>query len=236
MLDKPRSNFAWSFSSLGTFETCGEKYAKTKLKGAPYKDTAGAEGGWGLKVHAALATALEHGTPLPSEMHPYTPWLQRVAARPGKLYVEQKYALDRDFCKTEWFSPTVWYRGIADVVRVDADIALVTDWKTGRVQPDSQQLLMLAQCVFAHFPQVQKVATEYVWLKEVDNSDADAQRTVEIFTRQDMVELWPAILERIASMQYAVENNAFTTNPSGLCKKHCPVASCVYYQKGMFRG
>jgi hypothetical protein len=50
-------------------------------------------------------------------------------------------------------------------VKIAGPVALIVDWKTGKVLENSEQLALMAQCVFAHFPQVMKVRSEFVWLQ-----------------------------------------------------------------------
>src|SRR5487761_189731 len=88
---------------------------------------------WGDDVHKALAKRLKDQTPLPKEMQNYEYWADRVLRGTGRLLVEQKYAITRDFRPTTFFADDAWYRGSGDVVRIGEPVALVLDWKTGRV-------------------------------------------------------------------------------------------------------
>jgi hypothetical protein len=218
--------FAWSFSSLTGFETCAYRYQQINLLKL-FKEAKTTELDWGDTVHKTLAGVMLGQLALPDEMKAYAPWVAKVKALPGKLYVEQKYAMDKEFKPTGYFDANVWYRGIGDVVKVIRNRAVIVDWKTGKVKADSVQLMLMAQCIFSHFPEVEEVYTMYIWLKE------DAQ-TVEIYTRQDVADSWLGLFERVQSMEKAVKTNNFPPKPSGLCRKHCPVASCQFYQKGAF--
>jgi hypothetical protein len=103
------------------------------------------------RVHDALAQALKGEAELPVEMQQYAAWVDRVKRGAGKLYVEQKYAINRQFQKTTYFADDVWYRGVGDVVRIAGNLALVLDWKTGKILEDSVQLMLMAQCLFSHY-------------------------------------------------------------------------------------
>lgn len=216
--------WAWSFSKLKNFETCGYRHQQIDLL-KNYSDGGGEALTWGNAVHAALATALRDNTPLPDEMKAYQDWVDSVYQGPGQLLIEQKYAIRRDFTKTAYFASDVWYRGIGDVVRIDPPVALVLDWKTGTPKSDSVQLALMAQCIFSHFPDVQKVRSEFVWLKE-DCSEP------EIYDRKDMPALWMGLLPRVANMEAAAQTNTYHKKPSGLCREWCPVKNCEYYKKG----
>jgi hypothetical protein len=192
-----------------------------------FQDAPGPEMLWGNRVHQAIAKTLNPGAPLPDEMLMYQKWIDKVKSLPGKIYVEQKYAINKDFQPTTYFADDVWYRGIGDVVKVGGTRAAILDWKTGKIKVDSVQLMLMAQCVFSHFPEVEKVHTGFVWLKE------DCT-TPEEFTRQAVADQWPSLLERVASMKNAYDTDDFPPKPSGLCKRHCPVTTCKYHGKGAF--
>lgn len=212
--------FAWSFSKLKNFETCPFRHEQIDLK-KNFKDESD-QLTWGNSVHSSLAQACSKGAALPDEMKDYQKWVDRVRAGAGALLVEQQYAIDKMFTRCDWFSRTAWYRGIGDVVRIADDLALVLDWKTGKIKVDSVQLMLMAQCIFSYYPQVQVVRSEFVWLQE-DCS------TPELYTRQDLAREWPALLARVQHMQGAYDTQTYPPRPSRLCKRYCPVTSCQYH-------
>jgi hypothetical protein len=96
------------------------------------------------------------------------------------------------------------------------------DWKTGKILEDGVQLALMAACVFAHHPQIQKLRTEFVWLKEDATTRAD-------FTREDMVKVWAGVLPRVEVLEKAYKTTDFPPTPNNLCRKWCPVTSCPYH-------
>jgi len=220
-------DWSWSYSKLKNFESCPKKmYEVDILK--TYSDNDDDPNGalaWGNRVHKALADAVTGKVPLPPEMSQYAEWVDRVQRGTGQLFVEQKFAINRMFQKTEYFAPDAWYRGIGDVVRVQGDLALVLDWKTGKVLEDSVQLMLMAQCLFSHYPELKYVRSEFVWLKE-------GCTTPELFTRQEVADQWIGLLDRVNGMEEAHKALNYPPKPSGLCKKHCPVTSCPFHGKG----
>lgn len=215
--------FTWSFSRLKNFETCPKKHYEVDIQ-KNFSEGESEQLKWGNQVHAAMAAALQ-GAPLPPEMASYQKWIDVVLAGPGKLLVEQKYAITRDFQPTAYFAPNVWYRGIGDVVRIDGPVGLVLDWKTGAIKIDSVQLMLMAQCIFTHYPQLQRVRSEYVWLQE------DAS-TPEVYSREDLADGWIGLMDRVSTLEDAAKTLSYPPKPSGLCKKWCPVKSCPYWGKG----
>jgi len=219
-------DFAWSFSKLKNFETCPLRHEQVDLKKnfAEKQDPDGPLA-WGNRVHTSLAEALG-GTnvPLPPEMATYQKWVDCIRAGPGQLLVEQKYAMTRDLQKCSWFGNSTWYRGIGDVVLLAGSRALIADWKTGKVKEDSVQLILMAQCIFSHYPAVQKVRSEFVWLAEDCTTPA-------WYTRQDISNEWSAILARVNALEHAYNTKIYPATPSRLCRQYCPVTTCAHHGK-----
>lgn len=225
----PRKGFAWSFSKLKNFEGCPLRMWEVDMnggrgKGKKYDDATGNHHLiWGNEVHDAMAKRLAEKKQLPATMVDYEMFAKRIEEKPGTLMVEQQYAITAEFKGTEWFARDAWYRAKGDVVKVMEHAAYIGDWKTGRIEPDSIQLALMAQCVFSHFPHVHVVAAEYIWLKE-------HSLTTEQFTRADMVKLWPDVLRRVATLEHAVNTTTFPATPGDNCR-WCPVTSCQFNPK-----
>lgn len=242
--------FNWTYTKLKNFETCAFKHKKVDID-KEYND-GGESLKWGNYVHEAIAKAIRlkcdligPRAPLPQDLQElgWQAWIDKIARLledGGKLYVEQDYAVDREFNKcTNYYGPDVWHRCRADVVYLNdaADLALAIDWKTGGMRPDSIQLFCMAKVIFALFPEVQRVGTRFAWLTLTGkDGDNPLPETKEAYSRDDMREFWPEILQRVQHYQQALASGTFHTNPSGLCKSHCPVSECGYHGKGRFRG
>jgi hypothetical protein len=223
---QPAKEWSWSYSKLKNFDVCPKRHYEIDLaKTYAEENVPGGPLDWGNAVHAALAKAISGAAPLPADMATFQTWVDRVKAGPGQLFVEQKYAITRDFQATTYFARNVWYRGIGDVVRIWDDVALILDWKTGKILEDSVQLMLMAQCLFSHFPNVKKVRSEFVWLKEECT-------TPEVFDRQEVADQWVSLLPRVTALETATKAQAFPPKPSGLCKRHCVVQSCPFHGKG----
>ena len=109
--------WSWSYSKLKNFEDCPKKMFEVDIlkSYAEKNDDPNSPLAWGDRVHKALAAALT-GSALPEEMKQYEGWVDRVRRGAGQLFVEQKYAINRQFQKTAYFADDVWYRGIGVVV------------------------------------------------------------------------------------------------------------------------
>ena len=215
--------FSWSYSKLKNYENCPFKYLKVDVQKQFKEETDQLD--YGNKVHDCLKIALTTGKPLPSEFDVWQHWVDGIRALPGDLMVEQKYAITREFAPCEYFGPKVWYRGIADAVKIDQTRVGIFDWKTGKIKHDPIQLMLSTACVFAFHPEIQKARTTFIWLTENVVSSED-------FTRADIHNAWPAILERVKELEDATTRQIFNPKPGGLCKNYCPVSICEFYKKG----
>lgn len=211
--------FAWSYSKIKNFETCPKRYWHYDVS-KDVKEPEGEALQYGNAVHAALAAALL-GEPLPNHFKNLQSWVDRILTREGKILTEQKLAITDEFEPCDWFAKTAWYRGIADVIKITGRVALAIDWKTGKIVEDGSQLALMAQCIFSHHPEVERIRTEFVWLKEDATTRAD-------FARTDMADVWKGLLPRVALLQNAHETMTFPPKPGGLCRKWCSVQSCPH--------
>lgn len=226
------NKFSWSFSKLDSYETCPKKYYE--YSAAPWdkriKETDTTNLDWGNEVHDAFKDFFKEGKPFPEYMKQFQVWADRVLAGPGELFVEQKYALDANFSPIPYAAPGYWYRGIADVVRIDDSVGLAIDWKTGKPKEGSIQLGLMALCLFQHYPRLQVVRTEFVWLQEDPNSKEAT--TSKVFYRKDMQQFIVDLMPRVQKLEWAHKTMSFEPRPGGLCKRYCKVTSCPFHGKG----
>jgi hypothetical protein len=217
--------FAWSYSKLKNYDTCPKRHYEIDVA-KNIKEADSEQLLWGNQLHAALAARLspKTKTPLPNTMHVYEDMMARLDKVPGEVMVECKFAITKDFAPCGFFDNEAWYRGIADVLIVDGPVAFAIDYKTGKVLEDSQQLALMAACIFAHFPSVLAIRTEFWWLKDDATSRDD-------FRRRDMPSMWRNLWPRIEALEQAHKTLTFPPKPGGLCRKYCPVVSCPHHGK-----
>jgi hypothetical protein len=219
--------FAWSYSKLKNFETCPKRMFHYDIS----KDVREPESQQlldGNFTHKTLAERISKGAPLPTQVAMYEPWAARVLAgeapdpKSKTILVEQQLAILRDFSPCTWFDKKTWFRGIGDVIKIAGPVALIIDWKTGKVKEDQTQLMSMAQCVFSHHPEVQQVRSEFVWLA--------AEATTRMnFKRADMPGHWASVLPRVALLENANQTMTYPAKPGGLCKRWCAVTDCPHH-------
>jgi len=211
------TNPAWTYSQLDTFENCPRKFYHLKVaRDVVEPPTIHTE--WGTKVHTAFENFVLNGELLPEGMTQWQPLANKIAAIPGEKVAEKQYAIDRNFQPCDWKG--AWTRGIADLVITKGKSAAVLDYKTGKRKP-TEQLDLYAAYVFHHHPEVEKVTTGFVWLKE---QKIDWQPR----TRQEMPVIWQNLLPRVKKLESAYERDSWPAKTSGLCKAWCSVTSCEF--------
>jgi hypothetical protein len=209
---------AWTFSGLETFATCPRKYFHLKVA-RDVIDPPNEHSEWGHRVHEALENRIKDGVALPDGMTQWEPLMRNIEKLPGAKLTEVKFAVDRDFQPAPW--DAAWSRGIADLVILHEDTAAVVDYKTGKRKP-SEQLELYAAYICAHYPEVQRVLTSFVWLKD---------RTVDkqTFPREHVdTKIVAAFKEKSKRLESAHERESWPAKPSGLCRAWCPVVSCQF--------
>lgn len=226
----------WSFSALSDFLNCPKAYYRKRVA----KDVLDPPNDAGLAgdyVHRAFEDYLNNHTPLPttypddikdwpSGLKPpaaYEDYLNAIAAHPGQMLVECKYAITKDMVPCEFLADDVWCRCIIDVLCIDGQTARVIDHKTGKRKHDTRQLKLCALMVFIHHPEVQIVQTGYAWLK-------DEAIDRETYVRVNEAELWQEFLPDLQRYKEAYRAETFVPRPSGLCNGWCPVTDCEFWK------
>lgn len=208
----------WSASSLDAFITCPHKYYRLRVardvKDFPPSDALLL----GRKLHKDFENAVNYGDPLPESCKHWQSLVDKLKTAPGERLVEY------EFCVNENFQPCTrkeaWSRGLADLVIKCGKTALIIDYKTGKRKP-SDQLALYAAYAFATWPEIQTVHTNFVWLK-------DRKMDKDVYTREQVPELWGKFLPLVARMKHAFESDVWDTRPSGLCRQWCPVKDCKF--------
>ena len=219
---------AWSFSALSSFETCPKQFWHFRIK-RDVKDVGGDASKFGEHVHSTAKLYLTGKLKkLPLDLTYMTPIFDKYKAHKfDELMCEQQLAINADFEPTGWFDKDVYCRAIIDAAFVKDSVALLVDWKTGRMKDDNDatQLRLSAVLFMIHSPDVQAVVMRYVWLAH------KGKETSFKMTRSDIPAVWNALAPRLKRYQEAHKRDDFPANPSGLCRKHCPVLSCPHNQR-----
>jgi len=215
---------SWSFSKLKAFETCPKQfYHVTVLKQYPFKDTDATL--YGKEFHKACEDYIGNAIPIPEKFAYIRSTLEALNAKTGEKLCEYKLGLTVDLEPCDFFSPNVWFRGIADLLVLNHEdgSAYVVDYKTGKSSKyaDKGQLELMALAVFAHFPNITKVRAGLLFVVANDVVRDSYEAT-------DKSTLWGRWISKYKSMEKAFETDVWNAKPSGLCRQHCPVLECPH--------
>lgn len=216
--------FAWSISRLSAFELCPRRHHEVDLL-KTFTEGPSPEKDFGSALHKSLELACSSLTPLPPGMTVYQDVVDKVRSLPGDKLYEQRMGINRSFEPTGFFADDVWLRVISDVLVLSEDglRAAVIDYKSGKIKSDMAQLLLNAAVVFATYPTVQAVDVAYWWVCK------GRKLTRATYYRVDLPEIWNKFLPRVKVYEQAVLAGEFPANPSGICKRWCPVTSCQFH-------
>lgn len=223
---------AWSHSALKTFLACPKQYHEVKVL-KNFKDEGSEITRWGERVHKHFELEL-NGEAATAATDPafaiYQPIIERFRQTAGTFAAEQELAITSSFRPTGWFSPDVWCRGKLDAMWIDGVVARIVDWKTGKRKPDSNQLKLFGLLAFAHYPELERITTAFVWLQT-------GKMDVEKFTRKQVPMLWQDILPDVRRLEYAFKTETWIPKPSGLCRNGwCPVTTCTFNEQAAKHG
>jgi RecB family exonuclease len=211
-----------SYSSIKLYENCPLRYFRQRIV-KDVVDEGGEASKYGERIHAFLETRLKENTLLPQEVAHYESLCSSVEriASDGELFVEKELVLTDNLTPTTWWEADAWLRSKLDILVITGEIAVVMDWKTGKRNPDFFQMQIFAAQVFKHFPEVTRVKTSLVWLK-------DMAMDTEVYYRNDVNTVWAEIMKRIQRINDSLEHDNWPAKPSGLCR-YCPARhNCDY--------
>ena len=212
----------WSYSKIKAFEQCPKQFYHDKiLKEVPFKETEATL--YGTAFHTAAEDYIGKDVPLPGKFSFAQKMLDSLKNKQGDKLCELKLGITEDLEPCGFYDDNVWFRGIADLVILDGDLAWIIDYKTGKSSryADKGQLELMALTVFAHFPQVKRIRAGLLFVVANDLVKAS-------YTDFDKEELWRKWLAKHAAMKKAFDVEVWNPRPSGLCRKHCPVLECPH--------
>ena len=212
----------WSFTALNQFITCPRQYEAQRIT-KTVQDVKGEAAIWGEWVHKQFENRLRDGTPLPEKLADHVEYMERLANEPGKHYVEQKVALNKQGAACSFFDKDVWSRGVIDFMAISGNYALIVDHKTGKMKSDSKQLKLFAIYTMHTYPQVNNVDTRYYWTQH-------KQATGAQYSRHQLPALWQDFLPSLRQYKEAFETDTWQPRQSGLCAGWCAVTGCEYWK------
>ena len=214
---------AWSFSSIKTFEQCPKKYYHLKVAKDFQEDQNAEHLIYGTAFHEAAEFYIRDDTPLPPQFMYAKSSLDNLKQRAGQKLCEYEMGLTEDLQPCGFKDPNVWWRGIADLLIVNGDLAYMIDYKTSKnaKYADLKQLDAMAACIFRMFPDVKRIKSALLFV--VSNEFVHKEHNCDT----DYLRGFRFDLERLES---AIASNVWNACSGPLCG-WCPVTQCVHYRE-----
>lgn len=212
----------WSYSSLTMYESCPYKVFLRYVKKIELDTPPPAKRG--QEVHDSCEKFV---TGESNELHAVASkhFLKKIMElrekyKEGIIQVEEPWAFDRVWGRTDWNATTTWAKMILDVFEYQEGetCAKLRDYKTGKKDGNElkhgDQSLIYAAAVMKRYPQVQYVESEF-WYLDVN------EVLKKSYTRQYIEMFMPKIEARATALTSA---NEFHPKPSKFKCTYCDYA------------
>ena len=180
---------------------------------------------FGNEIHKIAENYVSKGTPIPEKHKQIEPALEALRAMSGEKLCENKLGLTADLKPCGFFDRGVWWRGIADLIILQDDVALTVDYKTGKKSQyaDLKQLEILALALFKHYPHIKKVKAGLMFFFADDF-------VKDLYTVDQQDELWGPWVSDVGMLEDSVNSGVWNAKPNFTCRGYCPVSSCAHNQ------
>jgi hypothetical protein len=212
---------AWSYSSIKLFDTCHRKYESERVtKEVKYTDSDATI--YGKELHLACEEYIRDGKPVPPRFEFVLPYLKKLNAIPGEKICELQVGLKKEdgrFVACGFKDRDVWFRGVADLVIVDGPKGWLVDYKTNKNAryADPRQLALMAACLFAKYPELEKIKAGLLFVVSGDFIKSE-------YTRDKAFEIFADLHGLLTQREMAYNTNVWNPKPNGLCKRFCRTA------------
>lgn len=222
----PKTQLAYSFSTLDMYDTCPKKLYHIKVA----KDTKDEDSSYsadGKAIHDALYRRVIFGAPLPIPLRHMEKIAAKYSAIPGDKQGELKFALDDELSPVGFFDKTVQWRAIMDLLIANGNRALLVDWKTGKPKEGFAQLKLAAAVVSRHMPEIEHFTCAYVWVNH-----ASVPPSTFTMKKEHMRAVWADNFEKVREIEKALKTTTFPATPGDPFPcKWCPVIHCPHNKK-----
>lgn len=218
------ADIAWSHSALKVYEECPQKYYREKVtKEIPFTQNEAMKRG--DDMHKSLENGIGLGVPLPPRWAHLQNLVDWGRSLPGVI-VEDQMAFTSKLQLCEWFDRKVkvWGRCKVDLqAHFSPELALVTDWKSGKYWGNDGQDALTALFMFWKYPKLQTVQTCWYYIEQ----NKKVQGT---FVRAQMPDLMDRPLSTLGAISTSSKTNSWPKTPCKSCK-FCEVKGCEFRGK-----
>jgi hypothetical protein len=214
-----------SYSRINSFKECPRRFNEMSIaKSIPWVQSDAQR--QGEVIHKMLSARVSGNVPLPPGYGYLEPICASIIAAPGQTFTDLQLTFTKDLeqCGAKDWN-RAWLRMELDVAKFRLPTVWAGDYKTGKRFFDELQLEMYAAGVFQAFPDVETVATSFLWLQE---KGFDKPTTYE---RAQSPEIWRKIKSYSLAIEEAKAANVWPPRPNRFCRS-CPVLKAGKCEEG----
>jgi hypothetical protein len=209
---------AWSFSSIKLYETCPKKYESEKVtKEVKFQESEATL--YGTQLHLAAEEYVRDRKDIDPRFKFIKPYLDSLIAIKGEKICELKLGVK----KYNGRLVACEFRGVADLVIYDGELAWIVDYKSGKSAKyaDMRQLALMAAALFLKYPEIKKIKTSLLFVvsKEFIKEDFKKDWGLDIFAKYE---------DLLTQREMAYNSGVFNAKPNGLCRQWCGTLSCAH--------
>jgi hypothetical protein len=207
-----------TYTMLDAFKKCEHRMNQQYIeKAVPYVETPAMA--YGNAGHTAMEKRVGEGKVLPDEFRHCEKYA--IPFDKFKVLCEQKLGINIAGRAVGFWDGSVWFRGKADNVVMQADRAMLTDWKFGSSKyEDPFELECGALLLKAKYPQLKKIQGRYVYCKE--------DKVGSFYDLSDFSKTWQEINRLMALIAEKRQSGEWLKKKSGLCG-YCPCKECEHW-------
>jgi CRISPR/Cas system-associated exonuclease Cas4 (RecB family) len=225
------SGSTWSYSSIKTFAQCPRKYYHLKVA-KDVIDKGSTATIYGQELHKAaenyIKDSQKNKVAIDLKFAFIQELLDRLNAIEGVKHCELRLGIRKvgtTYEPCNFFDKDAWWRGVADLVVVQEELAFSVDYKTSKNAryADTKQLDVVAAAIFTHFPKIKKIKSALAFVVSKDFIHKEHYSEL----RDSYFNTFSSELDQLAN---AHETGVWNALSSPLCK-FCPVYNCEHNRR-----
>lgn len=210
---------------MSLFQQCPKKYYHLRIV-KDIVEPPSEQMRYGLMAHKVAEDYIRDGTPIPPQFSYMQEALDKLKNTKGDIYCEHKMGLTYDLEPCKFMAKDAWWRGIADLLVVDGEVAKIVDYKTGKnTYPDTKQLELLSLATFKHFPEVKVVKAGLLFV-------VHPSFVKETYRVEEQDERWKKWFGQSEQLDVSIKHDVWNPKQNFTCRGWCPVVTCAHNGRG----
>jgi CRISPR/Cas system-associated exonuclease Cas4 (RecB family) len=200
-----------SYSRISSFKECPKKFYEMSIaKSVPFVQSEQMR--QGEVIHKMLEERVTKDKPFPKGYEYLENYIAPIMRAPGHIFTEMQLTFTPKLIMCgakDW--DNAWLRIIIDVAKMRDGFAWAGDYKSGKRHFDELQLKITAAGMFQAFPQLEQVATNYLWLQEKGVDEPS------VYKRSDAPAIWEEIFQYSRLIEEAKRTNTWPAQKNKWC-------------------